>query len=121
MTLHALFTCVLYTVSPLDFEAVNEAVAFAPCETQRCVNVSIVDDLISEPEETFSLSLTRSSSSPFISFGLTTGQVIITDDDGKGFLFLVNYFSWRIWQHQSHRVGYVLYPQISQQELASSQ
>ena len=87
-------------MSPLDFEAVNEAVAFAPCETQRCVNVSIVDDLISEPEETFSLSLTRSSGTPFISFGLTTGQVIITDDDGK--VFLANYFSWRIWQHQFH-------------------
>ena len=73
-------------MSPLDFEAVNEAVVFAPCETQHCVNVSIVDDLINEPEEKFFLYLSKSFSTPFFSFGSATGQVIITDDDGKDFL-----------------------------------
>ena len=31
---------------------------FAACETRRCVNVNIVDDLVDEPEENFFLDYT---------------------------------------------------------------
>ena len=70
-------------VSPSDYEAVSEVLTFAPCETRRCVNVVVTDDLVNEPEETFSLSLTKISS--FITLSVAAGEVLITDDDGKGF------------------------------------
>ena len=70
-------------MSPSDYEAVSEVLTFAPCETRHCVNVSITDDLVNEPEETFSLSLTKISS--FVTLSTTAGEVLITDDDGKVF------------------------------------
>ena len=54
---------------------------FQPCETQQCVNVDITNDLVNEPEEIFSLSLTKIS--PFITVSTVTGKVVVTDDDGK--------------------------------------
>ena len=70
------------TVSSTDYGAVNEVLIFPPCETQHCVNVSITDDLINEPEERFSLSISFNTSI-FINLGPTAGEVVITDDDGK--------------------------------------
>ena len=55
---------------------------FEPCDTQSCVNVSIVNDLINEPEETFSVILTSSTTAP-IFITSATGEIAITDDDGK--------------------------------------
>ena len=69
-------------VSPTDYVSVEEEVTFAACESQHCVNVRITDDLVNEPEETFSLSLTRSTST-HISFSSVTGEVVVTDDDGN--------------------------------------
>ena len=69
-------------VSPTDYVSVDEEVTFAACESQRCVNVRITDDLVNEPEETFSLSLTRSTST-HISFSPVTAEVVVTDDDGN--------------------------------------
>jgi hypothetical protein len=66
--------------SPADYVAVDQVLTFAACESQRCVNVSLANDLVSEPEETFSLSLTRSTRS-HISITSATGVVVITDDD----------------------------------------
>ena len=77
-----------YTESPADYVAVDQVLTFAACESQRCVNVSLANDLVSEPEETFSLSLTRSTRS-HISITSATGVVVITDDDGKKYLPLV--------------------------------
>ena len=71
-------------MSPSDYEAVNEVLTFAPCETRHCVNVSITDDLVNEPkEETFFFSLNKLTS--FITLSTTAGEVLITDDDGKEF------------------------------------
>ena len=61
--------------------AVEEELTFAPCESRRCVNVRLTDDLVNEPDETFSISL--SSSSPHIFFSSPTAEVVVTDDDGK--------------------------------------
>ena len=77
-----------YTESPADYVAVDQVLTFAACESQRCVNVSLANDLVSEPEETFSLSLTRSTRS-HISITSATGVVVITDDDGEKYLPLV--------------------------------
>ena len=56
---------------------------FQPCDMQKCVNVSITDDLINEPEERFAVSLTLSdNASSLINLGSATGDIVITDDDG---------------------------------------
>ena len=68
-------------MSPSDYEAVREVLTFAPCETRHCVNVIITDDLVNEPEETFSLSLNKLTS--FVTLSTAAGEVLITDDDGK--------------------------------------
>ena len=47
------------------------------------MNVVITDDLVNEREETFFFSLNKISS--FITLSTTAGEVLITDDDGKGF------------------------------------
>ena len=70
-------------MSPSDYEAVTEVLTFAPCDTLLCMNVIITDDQVNEPEETFSLSLTKMSS--FVTLSTTAGEVLITDDDGKEF------------------------------------
>ena len=70
-------------MSPSDYEAVTEVLTFGPCDTLLCMNVIIKDDLVNEPEETFSLGLTKISS--FVTLSTTTGEVLITDDDGKEF------------------------------------
>ena len=71
------------TVSPTDYEAVSKTVIFAPCDTRQCVNISITNDLINEPEETFTISLTLSGDAPsFIILTSATGDVLICDDDG---------------------------------------
>ena len=70
-------------MSPSDYEAVTEVLTFAPCDTLLCMNVIITDDLLNEPEETFSLRLTNISS--FVTLNTTAGVVLITDDDGKEF------------------------------------
>ena len=61
--------------------------AFGPNQIQHCVNVSIIDDLMYEPCETFRLTLTSSSTTPlFVSLGVTAGAVIIFyhDEDNIG-------------------------------------
>ena len=63
-----------------DYEALSEVVAFAPCEIQHCLNLTIKDDLTNEPEETLSLSLTKTT---FITLRTGLGEVLIVDDDGK--------------------------------------
>ena len=54
---------------------------FQPCDRQQCVNVSITDDLINEPEERFAVSLILpGNASSCITLG---SAIVITDDDGK--------------------------------------
>ena len=43
----------------MDYESLNVTLMFAACETQHCVNVTILDDFVDEPNEIFSYSLER--------------------------------------------------------------
>ena len=73
-----------FSVSPEDYEAVDVTLTFQPCDRQQCVNVSITDDLINEPEERFAVSLTLSDdASSLINLVSANGDIVITDDDGK--------------------------------------
>ena len=52
--------CTIIAVSPMDYESLNVTLMFAACETQHCVNVTIVDDFEDEPNENFFYSLEMS-------------------------------------------------------------
>ena len=67
-----------------DYVAVNEELTFVSCDTQLCVSVRITDDLISEPDEMFAVSLTTPTDSlSFITLSSAAAEVVITDNDGK--------------------------------------
>ena len=64
---------------------------FPSCGKRRCVNVSIVnDDLISEPEEKFTISLSAVPVPPhLILVHPATGEVVITGDDSHPVIVLL--------------------------------
>ena len=81
---------VFHAVSPADYKAMDVMLAFEPCDTQQCQNMSITDDLINEPEERFNVSVSLTSPdniSSFITLGPVAGDIVITDDDGKYLLY----------------------------------
>ena len=49
------------TVSPTDYEAVSKTVIFATCDSQQCVNISITNNIINEPEDNKSHPIWRRS------------------------------------------------------------
>ena len=57
---------------------------FDECEKRRCVNVSITQDLVDEPDEFFTFHLNRTNDiSPRIDLYPVVGRIEIVDDDGK--------------------------------------
>lgn len=71
-----------HTDSFEDYQELNTTLVFGPCETRHCVNIRIVNDLINEPVERFSLSLTADPDLGLI-LDPHAGEVVIIDDDGK--------------------------------------
>ena len=68
------------TVSPIDYEPLNVTLMFAACETQRCVDVTIVDDFEDEQTEHFFYTLERSPGlHPNIELDPKEGNVTIID------------------------------------------
>ena len=69
----------------MDYGGFSETLTFDTCETRCCVNVSIVEDLVDEPDEIFDYSLepTGSGLDPRITITPDTGEVVISDNDGK--------------------------------------
>ena len=74
-------------VDPMDYLGLNNILSFAACETRRCANVTIVDDLVGESIELFDYTLSRPPSlDSRISLAPVDGVVEITDiGDGKYF------------------------------------
>ena len=77
----------IFTVASIDYGALSSTLMFGSCETRSCVNVTIVDDLVDEPEEFFYVTLTKTSDldsrislNPFDG---QIGQIEIIDNDGK--------------------------------------
>ena len=71
------------TVNPMDYLELNTTLSFATCETRRCMNVTIVDDLVDEPLEFFNYTLERTSGLEMrISLDPIDGLISITDNDG---------------------------------------
>ena len=73
-------------IAPADYGAiVNQLFTFTPANQndQLCVNIPIIDDLLCEGDETFSIVL--SSTDDCVDIQLPAqGTVTIIDDDGKG-------------------------------------
>ena len=72
------------TVQTMDYRAIDVILEFGACETRKCVNVSIVDDLVDEEDEIFTYHLRRTPNlDPRINLEPIDGTVEIIDDDGE--------------------------------------
>ena len=61
----------------------EEGLIFAACEIQQCVAVTIVDDVVDEPDEVFHVSLERTPGMDSrITLHPTEGKIEIHDNDG---------------------------------------
>ena len=69
---------IIITVNIQDYESLSTTVQFESCETRRCVTVSIVSDLIEEPDESFNYTLERTPDlDSRISLDPVEGEVVI--------------------------------------------
>ena len=67
----------------MDYGSLNVTLMFAACETRRCMNVTIVDDGVQEPEENFFYTLERTPGlDSRIDLDPTLGEIVIRDNDG---------------------------------------
>ena len=68
----------------MDYGNLFMTLTFDTCETQLCVNVSIVDDMVDEPDEVFDYILAPPPTGldPRITIRPDMGEVFIIDDDG---------------------------------------
>ena len=67
----------------MDYETLSTTLMFAACETQRCVNVTTVDDFVVEPCEMFAITLERIAGlNSRISLSSIATTIEIINDDG---------------------------------------
>ncbi len=71
-----------------DYNAASGTLVFEPGATQRTVDVTIVDDALVEPSETFRLNLDGANGDAVIVESTATGTII--DDDGTSALVVAN-------------------------------
>ena len=66
----------------MDYGVINETLMFDACETRKCVNITITDDLVDERQELFTYTLTRTPSlHPRIELDPIHGTVEIINND----------------------------------------
>ena len=74
---------IIFTVFPMDYVNVSTILAFGTCNTQQCIEISIVDDMIVEMTESFFVTLERISDlDSRIRLDPVEEKVEITDNDG---------------------------------------
>lgn len=73
-----------YSLGPLPL-----SITFAPSDNMHPVPFEIIDDIFTEENETFTLSLSLASPSQSIQIGQSTTQVTIEDDDSKWLLCIL--------------------------------
>ena len=94
-------------VDPMDYLELNNILSFAACETRRCVNVAIVDDLVDEPDELFHYTLERTPGlESQISLAPVDGRVEVDGGDGKYSLCYVNVCCNSLFHSFPHRSNY---------------
>ena len=68
----------------MDYMTLAEVLMFDVCETRQCVNVTIADDLVNEPQESFHVSLERTPGlDSRITLEPVDGEIVIVDNEGK--------------------------------------
>ena len=70
--------------SAVDYESLEVQITFDSMSMEgftECVDITITDDSITEPEETFSATL--EAVSDFVTFGTSSSTIVIHDNDGK--------------------------------------
>ena len=68
----------------MDYGALDVILTFDECEKRRCINVTITQDLVDEPDEFFNFYLNRTTDlSPRITLNPMEGRIEIVDDDGE--------------------------------------
>ena len=66
----------------MDYGPLDVVLIFEACETRKCVNVSILDDFVEEPEEFFTYHLMRTPDlNPRIQLEPATGKIVIVSLD----------------------------------------
>ena len=78
----------LYTASSEDYQPQSMTLLFGACNTRHCVNIVIVNDLINEPVERFSLSLSTDLAL-HLPLRPQTSEVAIIDNDGETVVYIV--------------------------------
>ena len=74
----------------MDYSGVSTLLTFDSCETRRCTNITIINDVFKEDTESFFVSLERSSElDPRITMDPAVGVIEITFNDGL--LYIQNY------------------------------
>ena len=73
-----------FTVETMDYGTLDVILMFDECERRRCVNVSITEDLVDEPDEFFIFHLNRTTGlNPRIELDPVDGIIEIVDDDSE--------------------------------------
>ena len=61
---------------------------FSECERQRCLNVTVTQDLVKEPDEIFTVHMNRTIDlSPRIDLDPVDERIEIVDDDSEQFMY----------------------------------
>lgn len=76
--------CAIVSIVPsMDYGALSIILMFDECDTQLCVNISIVDDLVLETTETVYVTLNRTADlDARIQLEPVDAEIQIVDDDG---------------------------------------
>ena len=75
----------LVTEGDQDYEPLSRTLSFVSCDTQLCVNIRILSDLIQEPDEYFSVVLERTSElDSRIALDPAEGQIVIQGQCASG-------------------------------------
>ena len=74
-----------------DYTALTRAVTLTPTVTQQCVLVMIEDDSVLEETESLTVSLSLTGAPDSVQLSEQTATIVITNDDGKGFICILTF------------------------------
>ena len=68
----------------MDYRPIDEIIMFDECQRRRCVNIAIIQDLVEEVDESFTIHLRRTvGHSTRILLDPEDGVIELVDDDGE--------------------------------------
>ena len=75
----------ILTGSPMDYIGFSMTLPFDTCETRHCVNVSIVNDMVDEPDEVFDYIIGPPPAGLDLRITIRPdmGEIFIIDEDGN--------------------------------------